>query len=77
MDTRTAKQIARELYSLIKAENPYTGEELLSASSLCQRLDISRSWFDHRAKNLPRVVIGGACRYPLNRVIEQLNINSL
>ena len=74
METKkvTARQIAQELYRLMKSENPYTGEELLSAASVCERLDVSRSWFDRRAERLPRVKVGGTYRYAWNKVVNEL-----
>ena len=72
MDAYSARQIARELYSLMKQDNPYAGEELLSPASLCKRLDVSRSWIATRAQELPRIKIGGSYRYPLTKVIEYL-----
>ena len=65
--------VAEELFKKMKTDNPYVGEELLSAEHLCQRLDISRRWLSGRAKQLPRILIGGTYRYPFNRVLEVIH----
>ena len=73
MKTSDARQLAREFLRLLREENPYYGVELLSAESICKRLDVSRSWFAHRAKTLPRVNIGGTFRYPFAEVVKTLS----
>lgn len=71
--TRTeARMVAEELHRKMKAENPFLGEELLSADHLCKRLDVSRRWLSSRAKQLPRILIGGTYRYPFSRVLQIL-----
>jgi hypothetical protein len=49
----------------------YHGDEFLTKPQLAERLQVSESTISHMA-GIPKVNIGKAVRYPLNRVINFL-----
>lgn len=61
--------IAEEIVRLQPKD--YREEEFLNVKDLSVKLGISESTLQHM-KNLPRVNIGKAVRYPLNQVINFL-----
>ena len=75
--TRTeARMFAEELHKILKKENPYFGEEWLSAENLAERLQVSAGWVKKHAEKLPRMRVGGQWRYAYNKVIFLLNNTS-
>ncbi len=76
--TRTeARMVAEELHKILKKENPYMGEEWLSADKLAERLDVSPAWIKKHGEKLPRMRMGSLYRYPYNKVIFLLNNTNL
>ena len=73
MTRRDAQMIAEELYKLQLAQNPYSGDELLTIRELANRLRLSESYVRHHASQYPRLKVGGNYRYPFNQVIRYLS----
>ena len=69
MNRHEAKMVAEELHRLMN--DSYHDDEFLTKPQLAERLQVSESTISHMA-GIPKVNIGKAVRYPLNRVINFL-----
>jgi hypothetical protein len=67
-----ARLIAEELSKIIGYD--YNKETYLTCEELADKLKLSVSYIQHNSRSLSRVKIGGATRYPLNKIMRKLEM---